>query len=267
MIRKNIITKQLCGVLLAAMTLFCCACANGYTTPVQADPEPVSEEVEETVREETEPKSPAEEAVAEPVEVSEEPDDALYADYLAIVQESTDVEWDGFALIDLDLDGTKDFVCTCTNYENETMKMYSLQPYMIVFTGAEGPEKYEDLMDGVASAGGYRGNLYYISGSRMVYDCASYAPFGVPDDSVYLLENGEKTLAGSGYFEVDQDELPSEGSYDILEYGDWMWNQEVVTKEQYEQNLDAVLGDYERIPLCELDYLDRDSMIEVLSSK
>ncbi len=264
---QSIIKKQLCTGLLLAAVLCCCACANDETQPVQSDPEPVSDQVEETVSEKTETESPAEVTDQEVEDIPEEPGNALYGDYLTVVQESTDVEWDGFALIDLDLDGTNDLVCTCTNYENESMMLYNLQPYMIVFTGLSGLEKYEDLRDGVASAGGYRGNLYYISGSRMVYDYASYAPYGEPSDSVMLLENGEKTVVGSGYFEVNQAELPSEGGFDILDYGDWKWNQEIVTKEQYEQNLDAVLGDYERIPLCELDYLDRDSMIEVLSSK
>lgn len=267
MTKKNIITKQLCGVLLAMTTLCCCACANEDTQQIQTEPEAVSEQVEEAAPEETEPESSAEETAAEPEEVSEEPDNALFADYMALIQEPGLYGWDGFALIDLDLDGATDLVCTCTDYEFDELMTNNLQPYMIVFSGPDGLEKYEDLRDGVAGAGGYRGNLYYISGTRMVYDCAFYAPFGEPSDSVFLLENGEISVTASGYFDVNDAEVPSEGPIDILEYGDWKWNQEIVTKEQYEQNLDAVLGDYERIPLCELDYMDRDSIIEVLSSK
>ena len=72
MIKKNIITKQLCGALLTMTTLCCCACANGDTQQIQTEPEAVSEQVEETAPEEAEPESPAEETASEPEEVSED---------------------------------------------------------------------------------------------------------------------------------------------------------------------------------------------------
>ena len=262
MFRKSQFLTQLSGVMLVATALSFCACGEVEEQSVQ-EPEEITED--QSVQE---PENVTEEqSVQEAEGNTEEEDNSYYEEYLSVINETTDVEWDGFTLVDLDGDGADDLVCTCTNEQNDSWIMFSLQPYMIVFGGAEGIEKYDGLEDGVASAGGYRGNLYYLSGTRMIYDCAVYAPYGAPQDTIFLLENGQMSEAGQGYFLVNEDEIPTEGSVDILEYGEWKWNGEMVAKEQYEQNMNQLLGDHEKILLSGLDYLDRDAMTEALSSK
>ncbi len=191
---------------------------------------------------------------------SENVPEGLYDDFISIAKGADAKEWDGFTLVDLDGDGVPELVATCTNEENEAIQMWGLQPYMIVFYNEAGNEVFsEDLRDGVASAGGYRGTLYYIDGTRMVYDKAVYAPAGAPSDYFYELSNGVQKLYASGDFQVDNESLPTEGEYDVIEYGKWTWNGAEVSREDYEKNISDIIDNKDLIELAALDYADADA--------
>ncbi|MCR4903175.1 MAG: zinc-ribbon domain-containing protein [Butyrivibrio sp.] len=198
----------------------------------------------------------------------ENPNKKIYESYLEIVQNAKDVEWDNFALIDFDGDDIPELFATCLNENNESMQLYMLQPYMIVGHNDDGVVINDDFADGAASAGGYRGTIYYLPGIGKFHDSAEYAPYGGPADRVYAMNYGKIEKTGDGYFEVDENSIPQGEieDFDITDYGSWHWNGQVVGKEEYSDNLRSAIENTKGKALCEISCVDKDEMISNLEN-
>ena len=190
-------------------------------------------------------------------EALEEP----FSDYYEIVSNADPNEWDAFKLIDLDGNGTPELFATCISGKRDDP---GIQPYMVVGQGENGIVVNDELQDGVAGAGGYRGSLYYIEGKGKIYDSAFYAPFGEPADTIYILDNGEIKTLSYGYFEADRTSSIEDEDWDLYEHGEWKWNDKVVTEEEYKKKYREAIDNTEGLPMSEIEYIDRDSMLEEL---
>ena len=158
----------------------------------------------------------------------------------------------------MDGDGISELFATCLNDNNECYQLYMLQPYMIVGHDENGIVINDDLADGTASAGGYRGTLYYLPGIGKIHDSAMYAPYGTPSDTVYIMKNGRIELLSSGYFSVDSSDLPDNWS------GTWYWNDEIVDENEYNQRLISDLENTTGVALCDINYFGKEEMIKAL---
>ena len=187
----------------------------------------------------------------------------IYKEYHDIVSEIDTKEWDGFALIDLDGDGVNELFATCIDGEREDP---GIQPYMIIGYKADGTAvKNEELQDGVAGAGGYRGNLYYLEGKGILHESMVFAPFGIPADSIYTIKDGLVETTDMGEFVPDNENIPEEDdAWDPLEYGTWTWNGETVTEEEYYNNVRKATGDAEGLPMSEIAWKSKDEILKEL---
>ncbi|MBE5860094.1 MAG: hypothetical protein E7301_08230 [Butyrivibrio sp.] len=188
--------------------------------------------------------------------------DNIYSQYRSIVEQASSTEWDSFQLIDLDADGTPELFATCTD---ESRPDPGMQPYMIVGHNANGIVKNDEFADGVASAGGYRGTLYYIPGTGKLLDSAVNAPLGVPSDTIYEMKDGKIDYTVYGGFEVT--EYPEDDNYDDwdpMEHGEWRWMDETVTEEEYKSKFAEATDNTHGVAMSEIDYMDKDSMLKEL---
>ncbi len=185
----------------------------------------------------------------------------IYDDYYEIVSNADSSKWDGFQLLDLDGDGMPELFATCIDGERVDPGM---QPYMIV--GHYGNDIFinDELADGAAGAGGYRGQLYCLKGVGMLHDSAVYAPLGEPSDTVYVLDQGKIKYKVSGSFEADTDSAPDGDDWDLFEHGSWKWDGLTVTEDEYKKKLREATDNTMGFPMCEIDYMDKESMLEVL---
>ncbi len=186
-------------------------------------------------------------------------------DFADFVSGADPKEWDGFALIDLDGDGTDEFFATCLEGEREDP---SIQPYLIVGHDQNGKVVInEALQDGIAGAGGYRGTLYYLEGMGLLHESMTFAPFGSPADTVYALRDGTIEISDSGEFSVDDFDESEEEGWDPLEHGSWTWNGESVTEEEYYGKLKEATNDTEGLPLCEIEWKNKDTILASLKGE
>ncbi len=210
-----------------------------------------------------EPKEPEEPAEAE-IEPEEESDDIkIYRKFMDIVADSDPAAWDGFALIDLDGDGIFELFATCIDGEREDP---GIQPYMVVGHKAEDVVKNDELFDGVAGDGGYRGTLYYLEGRGKLHESMVYAPFGEPADRVYALKDGEITETDMGEYATDRTVDMSADGRDPFEKGEWRWNDKTVTEDDYKNSLKEATDNMQGKPLSETDWMSRKKAQEKLQS-
>lgn len=168
-----------------------------------------------------------------------------------------DYELDAFALICLDYE--EGFELIASNTDPDKRFDVGMQSYVIV--------DYEnnhycinEVRDGVASAGGYRGEKFYIMNSGIIYDISSDAPYHAPGASVYEYVNGKLEYKEGGYLEPSPDyEYP-----DNLENGTWYWNDEEITKEEYEEKVRAYTEHVASEALGKISYLSKDDMLKFL---
>ena len=186
----------------------------------------------------------------------------IYRKYQDIVSESDQKKWDGFALIDLDDDGVCELFATCINGEREDE---SMQPYMIVGHNNDEPVINDELQDGVAGAGGYRGTLYYLEGKGILHESMTFAPFGLPADNIYVLNNGKLEISDQGEFSIDSYNGQEDEEWDPLEHGSWNWNGQTVTEEEYKEKIKEATRATEGFPVCEIEWKDRDTIQKELS--
>lgn len=171
-----------------------------------------------------------------------------------------DYGWDSFQLVELDGDDYPELVAT--HADSQTRIDGGMQCYLIV-DFCENSLVINEIADGVASAGGYRGEKYYIPKKGIIYDRAMWAPYGTQSDSVYEMEEGKIKEKDYGYFAPDVDsEYP-----DNLEKGIWYWNEKVVTEEEYNDNLNAATDNLSGKAFCKTYYLDKDSILSELSRR
>lgn len=229
--------------------------------------EPVSDEKEETTEKEiSEEDAPEEEPAEEEGSAEEEPEEEpeaemseeelgfLYEQYYDIIS-GLDPKWDRYQFVYFDQDDFPDVVIS-----SSVPDMNDLTEYMIITRSNAGAELNEDLRDGVAGAGGYRGTLYYVPNEGILYELTSNAPYNNPCDSVYLLDNGHLTLYASGRTEI----LDGYEGPDDTEHMIWYWNDVEVTPEEYEENLNAETKNLKGDALSSLFYVDRESMLSRL---
>ncbi len=180
-----------------------------------------------------------------------------YKKYLDIVSNADPEKWDGFALIDLDGDGVQELFATCLEGVREDE---GIQPYMIVALNNGEPVVNDELQDGVAGAGGYRGTLFYLGGKGVLHESMTYAPFGVPADAVYVLKDGNIEISGQGEFSVDEFDGTEDEEWDPLEHGSWTWNGEEVSEEEYYKKLNELTSDTEGTPVSEISWKSKDDI-------
>ncbi len=204
--------------------------------------------------------------VKESDKIKEEPESAeerIYGDILDLVLDLDAKRWDGFSLIDLDDDGIFELFATCINGDREDP---GIQPYMIASHNDKGVVVNDELQDGVAGAGGYRGTLYYLEGLGILHESAVYAPLGVPADTVYVMEDGRISMTDSGYFTADPESDPYADDFDPLEHGEWKWNEKTVTEDEYKKNLRDAIDNTEGKPLCEINWKNRAALLKKLTA-
>ncbi len=188
-------------------------------------------------------------------------DGNVYDDYCSIVSNADPKKWDGFELIDLDGDGVCELFATCIDGERFDE---GIQPYMIAGYNNSGTVVNDDLQDGVAGAGGYRGTLYYLEGKGLLHESMTYAPFGIPADTVYVLNDGKIEVSDQGSFSLDSYENSEEEGWDPLDHGSWIWNEKTVTEEDYKENLRKATENTTGLPLSEIKWKNKDTILEEL---
>jgi hypothetical protein len=186
----------------------------------------------------------------------------IYEEYRTIVDQTEPSEWDRFQLIDLDADGQPELFATCTD---ENRPDAGMQPYMIVGYNQQGIVMNDEFADGVASAGGYRGTLYYLPGTGKLLDSAVYAPLGLPSDTIYEMKDGAITYTEYGGFNVTEypDDTADE-NWDPMEHGEWEWMDETVSEDEYKQKFLAATENTTGKAMNEIDYMDKESMLKEL---
>ena len=172
------------------------------------------------------------------------------------------IEWNNFQLVDMDEDGVPELFITCKNAALEGIQMYR-----IVYYSENGLEVYE-AQDGVASAGGYRGTIYYLHGTRKLHHYSFDAPYNLPYDWVYSLQDGKEVTVGEGGFYLDYDLLPEDYDYDkIYDYGEWKWNDEVVSEDKFNEYFREAVEDIAGTALNSIDCQTKESILNYLKSK
>ena len=229
-----------------------------------AEDEEVKEEVKEEEKEETKEEVTDDPVEEEPVDDdAEEPEDGDTEELLSMIYEQyydiisgLDEKWDQFMFVYFDNDDIPDVIVSST-----TPDANDLREYQIITRSRAGAEVNDDLRDGVASAGGYRGDLYYVPSAGILYERTFNAPLNNPGDYVYLLDDGHLTLYATGRTEVtDGYEGP-----DDKEHMTWFWNDEEVSAEEYEKKLMEETNNLSGDALSSLFYVDRESMLNRLS--
>ncbi len=275
MMKKLQLTSTI--ILLSASVLSGCGGASGADSAAPEEPSAAVTASEQ----EGEPVSETETAVTRALEdttTDADPaaDDAagktsggidaadVYSAFSKIVSDSDPKQWDGFALIDLDGDGVDELFATCIEGEREDE---SMQPYMIVGHDNNGTVINDELQDGVAGVGGYRGMLYYLEGKGLLHESMTYAPYGVPADSVYVLKDGRIEICDQGDFSVESASDTDDGSWDPMEHGTYTWNGETVTEEEYYGKLNEATQNTEGLPLSEIDWKTKEEILKDLESR
>ena len=260
-------SKYLLGGLLMSSMLVMSGCNGakadepGKDVHAKEETETKEEVKEEEVKEE-EPAVTEKEEEPEEVIPEEEPEEEyeeenlefLYEQYYDIVS-GLDEKWDQFMFVYFDQDNFPDIVVSSTQ-----PGLNDLNEYMIITHSNAGAEVNEDLRDGVASAGGYRGTLYYVPQMGILYERTNYAPANNPGDNVYLPDNGHLTLYATGRTEV----LDGYTGPDDIEHMTWYWNDVEVTPDEYEEKLKAETNNLSGDALSSLFYVDRESMLNRL---
>lgn len=164
--------------------------------------------------------------------------------------------WDGYQLIELDGDDSPEMIVTSLN---ECSPTDGLQHYLVLDNTDSGLV-INEMADGVASAGGYRGTLYYLPNSSVIYDMSISAPYGAPGFTLYKAENGKINYVESGYFNPDH-----EAGADAMDQGQWYWGSNVVTQEEYDSKIDEFTDSQSGIAFNEIQYMDKDSMMKELN--
>ena len=208
-----------------------------------------AEEPEQTAETET---GPEEETTEEPQE--EAADIKIYRKFSDTVADADPAEWDAFSLIDLDGDGIFELFATCIDGDREDP---GIQPYMIVGHKDEDVIKNDELFDGVAGAGGYRGALYYLEGKGKLHESMIFAPMGEPADRVLSLKDGEITETDIGEFTADRTSDMYGDDWDLFEHGEWKWNGRTVTEDEYKNSLRDATDNMQGKPLSEIDWMSR----------
>ena len=236
-------------VMISVFALFGCNNKNSANDNTGE----VNSEASETTKEQAEVSTPEK-------ETPEKQD--IYKKYYDIVSESDQKKWDSFALIDLDGDGIYELFATCIKGEREDE---SIQPYMIVGHNNDETVINDELQDGVAGAGGYRGTLYYFEGKGILHESMTFAPFGLPADTIYVLNNGKLEISDQGEFSVDSYNDEEDEEWDPLEHGSWAWNEQTVTEGEYNEKLKEATRAMEGFPVSEIEWKDKDVILKELS--
>lgn len=215
--------------------------------------------------EKKEPEEALSEEEAEPEEknkAEEEPADIkIYREFYDIVSDADKMEWDGFRLIDLDGDGIYELFATRIDGEREDP---GIQPYMIVGHKDGETVKNDELSDGVAGAGGYRGSLYYLEGKGILHESMFFAPLGEPADRVYSLKDGEIVETDTGDFSADRSADMYADDWDLFANGEWRWNGKTVTEDEYKDSLRKATDNTTGRMLCEIDWMSREQALDKL---
>ena len=193
----------------------------------------------------------------------ESTDIKIYRRFYDIVADADPMAWDRFNLIDLDGDGVFELFATCIDGEREDP---GIQPYMIVGHKDEEVIKNDELYDGVAGAGGYRGALYYLEGKGKLHESMLFAPLGEPSDRVYTLKDGEIVDTDMGEFVADRTSDMSADDWDLYENGKWHWNGKTVTEDEYKNKLREATDNMQGKPLAEIDWMSRERLQKKLQS-
>ena len=132
--------------------------------------------------------------------------------------------FDRYALIYVDNDSVPELLAVDTpsdEYDNNGTYQYELYTF---FDGKA--VKLGNYASGVASAGGYRGNTFYVKKSGRIYETSSAAASGDGKDVIYSMQNGEMTETARGEFNIGED--------------DAVWNGKTLSGAKYSKKLNKV---------------------------
>ena len=132
--------------------------------------------------------------------------------------------FDRFKLIYLDNDDIPELLAVdvpADSFENNNIYIYSLYTF---YNGEA--VKLGDFQSGVASAGGYRGNTFYIKKSGKILETSTAAASGDGDDIIYSMQDGELSEIASGKFNIADENAE--------------WNGKSMTYDQYDKKLNKV---------------------------
>lgn len=162
--------------------------------------------------------------------LASEKDTGYKAAYYSLIEElhngneSSEEGYDRFKLIYVDKDSTPELLAVDTpsdTFDNNGTYRYAIYTYY------EGKTvKLDEYASGVASAGGYRGDTFYIRKSGKIYETYISAGSGDGDDIVYKLQDGEMVEIAHGYFNIASDDAE--------------WNGKIMSGTKYNKKLNKV---------------------------
>ena len=181
---------------------------------------------------------------------AEENDTAYKAAYLKLIQElrkGNDVSEEGFdrfKLIYLDNDRIPELLAVDTpsdEYDNNNTYVY------VIYTFYNGKAvELGEYQSGVASAGGYRGNTYYIKKSGKIFESYHDSASGDGKDTVYSLQDGKMNAIAEGEFNIASD--------------DTTWNGKAMNSTKYNKKLNKVFKLKKAISFEEIKTISYSSM-------
>lgn len=134
--------------------------------------------------------------------------------------------FDRFKLIYLDNDDIPELLAVDTpsdEFDNNNIYLYELYTF---YNGEA--VKLGDYSSGVASAGGYRGNTYYIKKSGKIYETSHASASGDGKDIVYSIQDGTMNEIANGDFNIASD--------------DAKWNGKAMKTDRYQKKLKKVFN-------------------------
>lgn len=100
---------------------------------------------------------------------------------------------------------------------------------------------------------------------RILHESMTFAPFGLPADTIYVLNNGKLEISDQGEFSIDSYNDEEDEEWDPLEHGSWAWNEQTVTEGEYNEKLKEATRAMEGFPVSEIEWKDKDVILKELS--
>jgi hypothetical protein len=107
----------------------------------------------------------------------------------------------------------------------------------------------QEVQEGVASVGGFRGSLLYMPKKGKIWSNSISAGTGAEYDAVYVLKNGKFKSAASGSSE-----------YGLNGKKQYIWNDKRVSKKNYNKNLKKSFNTSKGKTFTSLKYISKSNM-------
>lgn len=178
--------------------------------------------------------------------------DAYKAYYSLIKDLHKSTEWSGgynkYKLIYVDNDDVPELLAVDTPadvYDNNGTYQY------VVYTYYNGKaKKLSEFSSGVASAGGYRGDTYYIKKSGKIYETSISAGSGEGTDIVYKMNKGKLKKKAKGDYSLATETQK--------------WNDKSVSAEEYNEKLNKAFNTKKAVSFEKIKTISYSKMREKL---